>query len=110
MGSKDAMEVEQNSLQLKIYALAHARLFGKLPDFAVIESIEDPNTGWKEVTEKDAKVAYAAIRAAANGIKEGDFTPNSSAFSCRFCPHKDTCGYSASGRSDDSSKTVLADV
>lgn len=111
MGSKDALEMAQNSLQLKIYALAHSRLYGKLPDFAVIESIEDPKVGWKEVNDKDVAVAYSAIRSAANGIRQGDFTPNSSAFACRFCPHKDTCLYSAaSSSSEPASRTVFSDV
>jgi hypothetical protein len=111
MGSKEAVEMAENSLQLKVYALAHSKLFGKLPDFAVIESIEDPKAGWKEVSEKDASIAYAAIRSAANGIRQGDFTPNASAFNCRYCPHKARCAYSAaSDSSEGGSRTMFSDV
>ncbi|MFH0779144.1 MAG: PD-(D/E)XK nuclease family protein, partial [Candidatus Eisenbacteria bacterium] len=88
---KDADRRARESLQLKIYALAYQRAFGRVPDSVELHFLESGLVGRRVVEEKDLEEAAERIREAATGIRARDFGAAPGYLSCRYCAYNSIC-------------------
>jgi DNA helicase-2/ATP-dependent DNA helicase PcrA len=100
--SSDVREVEraeeraEDSLQLRIYALAWREMFGRLPARVELRFLESGVTGGHVPTDSDTDTALGAVRAAAAGIRARRFAATPSYRACRYCAYSQICPYTAS--------------
>ncbi len=85
----------RDSLQLSIYALAWLAVTGRPPDEVALHFLETGLVGRSEVDEARLEKARGRIRAAADGIRAGDFTPRPDYVTCGYCAFRDVCPSSA---------------
>ncbi len=88
---KKADRAAEESLQLKIYALAWKAMFGRLPEQVELRFLESGLVGTHASTEEDLVEAEAAIHAAAAGIRAREFTATPSYQVCRYCAYNQIC-------------------
>jgi DNA helicase-2/ATP-dependent DNA helicase PcrA len=100
-GDVDDLERAQGraheSLQLDIYALAHLRHAGRLPDWVELRFLESGLAGGKRPTMDEATRTEARIRGIAALIRRRDFTPRPSYMACGLCAFRDICPHTARG-------------
>ncbi len=85
----------RESLQLSIYALAWLAVTGRPPDEVALHFLETGVVGKAEVDEARLDKARGLIRAAAEGIRAGDFTARPDYVACGYCAFRDVCPSSA---------------
>ncbi len=88
---KKADRAAEESLQLKIYALAWKAMFDRLPAQVELRFLESGLVGTHTSTEEDLVEAEAAIHAAAAGIRVREFTATPSYQVCRYCAYNQIC-------------------
>ena len=81
----------RDSLQLSVYALAYESQHGQPPDELVLHFLESGIVGRSVPSPKRLAKATAEVRAAADGIRAGEFTANPSPMKCGFCPFREIC-------------------
>src|SRR5262249_45151462 len=81
----------RDSLQLKIYALAHRAATGALPAAVELRFLESGLVGRHRPAEPDLDGARAAIEHAAAGIPARRFEATPSYQVCRYCPYNQIC-------------------
>jgi DNA helicase-2/ATP-dependent DNA helicase PcrA len=92
-----AQERARESLQLDIYALAHLRTSGRLPERVELRFLESGQRGGKTPTREETAKTEARIRAAAAHIREGAFPARPSYMACGQCPFREICPHTARG-------------
>ncbi|HXB56763.1 MAG TPA: ATP-dependent DNA helicase [Vicinamibacteria bacterium] len=92
-----AQERARESLQLDIYALAHLRTTGRLPERVELRFLESGQRGGKTPTREEAAATEARIRASAALIRENAFPARPSYMACGQCPFREICPHTARG-------------
>ncbi len=85
----------RESLQLDIYALAHLRATGRLPDQVALSFLETGLLGSKRPTRADADEILGKIESASASIRARDFAARPSYLACSQCAFRDICPYTA---------------
>ncbi len=88
---KDAEKRTKESLQLRIYALAYQRAFGRVPDSVELHFLESGLVGRHAVSERDIQDAIERITCAAQGIRERKFDAAPQYMSCQYCAYNSIC-------------------
>ncbi|HET9314576.1 MAG TPA: ATP-dependent DNA helicase, partial [Vicinamibacteria bacterium] len=94
-----ADERARNSLQLDLYALAHLRTRGRLPDRVELRFLESGLVGGRQPTLDDASRTEAAVHEVARALRRREFPARPSWLACGQCPFRDICPHTA--RSDE---------
>ena len=81
----------KESLQLAIYAMAYASVFGSPADSVELHFLESGLIGKTPVTDKMIMKTTERIRKASNGIRQRDYSATPSYLSCRYCAYTDIC-------------------
>jgi DNA helicase-2/ATP-dependent DNA helicase PcrA len=94
---KKAQQKAKESLQLDLYALAHLRTAGRLPDWVELRFLESGLRAGKRPTAEEAAATEERIRAAAALIRRREFPPTPSYLVCGQCAFRDICPHTAWG-------------
>jgi len=86
-----ARQRARDSLQLQIYAMAYEAQTGRLPDTVALHFLDSGIVGSARVEAKRLEKARARIRAAAAGIRSGNFEARPDTLSCSYCPYREIC-------------------
>jgi ATP-dependent DNA helicase UvrD/PcrA len=81
----------RDSLQLSIYALAYEAQQGRPPDELALHFLESGIVGRSAPSPKRLAKATAQVRAAADGIRAGQFDATPAPMRCGFCPFREIC-------------------
>jgi DNA helicase-2/ATP-dependent DNA helicase PcrA len=92
-----AQERARESLQLDIYALAHLKSAGRLPDWVELRFLESGLAGGKRPTLDEAARTEARIRDVAALIRRREFSPRPSFMACGLCAFREICPHTARG-------------
>ena len=95
--ARKAQERAASSLQLDVYALAHLRTKGRLPDRVELRFLESGLAGGKAPTADEAAATEVRIRGVATRIRRRDFAAAPSWLACGACPFRDICPHTARG-------------
>ncbi len=95
--SKKARERAQDSLQLDVYALAHLKTAGRLPDWVELRFLESGIAGGKQPTLEQAQETEALIRDVSRQIRRREFSATPSWNACSYCAFRDICPFTARG-------------
>ncbi len=87
----------RESLQLDLYALAHLRGRGRLPDRVELRFVETGQRAGRKPTLEEAAATEALVREAASLIRARAFTARPSWAACAPCAFRDICPHTASG-------------
>jgi DNA helicase-2/ATP-dependent DNA helicase PcrA len=98
---KRAQQRAIESLQLDIYALAHLKNTGRLPDWVELRFLESGLAGGKRPTMDEAARTEARIRDIAGLIRRRDFSPRPSFMACGLCAFREICPHTARGPEAD---------
>jgi DNA helicase-2/ATP-dependent DNA helicase PcrA len=99
--AKAAERRARESLQLDIYALAHLRTKGRLPDRVELRFLETGLAGSRRPTPQEATATEARIRAAASAIRKREFPARPTFFACSQCPFREICPHTAWGEPEE---------
>jgi DNA helicase-2/ATP-dependent DNA helicase PcrA len=94
---KKAQERVKDSLQLDVYALAHLRTEGRLPDWVELRFVEQGLAAGRKPTLEDVQETEARIRTVAARIRHRDFPATPSWRACSGCPFREICPHTTSG-------------
>ncbi len=81
----------RDSLQLSVYALAYESQHGRPPDELALHFLESGIVGRSPPSPKRLAKATSEVRAAADGIRAGEFGATPSPMRCGFCPFREIC-------------------
>jgi DNA helicase-2/ATP-dependent DNA helicase PcrA len=95
--AKAARRRAKESLQLDLYALAHLRTAGRLPDWVELRFVESGLSGGKRPTLEEAEATETAVRRVAGAIRRREFAATPSYMACGQCAFRDICPYTARG-------------
>ncbi len=87
----------QESLQLDVYALAHLKSRGRLPERVELRFLESGLAAGRRPTAQDAEATAERIRAAAGAIRRRQFPPRPTWLACGHCPFREICPHTAWG-------------
>jgi len=93
--SKSANKRAQESLQLDVYALAHLKIEGRLPEWVELRFLESGQRGGKRPTRQEAAATEAKIRNSAALIRLQEFAAKPSYLACTQCAFRDICPHTA---------------
>jgi DNA helicase-2/ATP-dependent DNA helicase PcrA len=93
---KTAQERARESLQLDIYALAHLKTAGRLPQRVELRFLESGLVGGKEPTLEETRETEDQIREVAARVRQLDFAAQPSYRACGSCPFREICPHTAS--------------
>jgi DNA helicase-2/ATP-dependent DNA helicase PcrA len=97
---KRAAERARESLQLDVYALAHLRTTGSLPERVELRFVESGLSGGKRPTLEEAEATEVLIREVADRIRRREFPAAPSWTACGQCAFRDICPHTARARAD----------
>ena len=92
-----AQERARDSLQLDIYALAHLRTRGRLPDRVELRFLESGLSGGKRPGLEEAQAAEQLVREIGERIRRREFPAQPSWTACGQCAFRDICPHTARG-------------
>jgi len=95
--AKKARERARDSLQLDVYALAHLKTVGRLPDWLELRFLESGLAGGKQPTPAEAERTEALVGDVAARIRRREFPATPSWNACGQCPFRDICPHTARG-------------
>jgi DNA helicase-2/ATP-dependent DNA helicase PcrA len=98
---KAADKRAQESLQLDIYALAHLRTRGRLPERVELRFLESGLAASRRPTPEEAAATEERVRAAAAAIRRREFPAKPTFMACAQCPFRDICPHTAWGPEGD---------
>ena len=93
--AKAAEKRARESLQLDLYALAHLRTRGRLPDRVELRFLETGLVAGKRPTLEEATKTEERVRAAADAIRRRAFPAKPTWMACGQCPFRDICPHTA---------------
>jgi DNA helicase-2/ATP-dependent DNA helicase PcrA len=91
-----AQKRADESLQLDIYALAHLRTRGRLPDRVELRFLESGLAAGRAPTPDLAERTEERIRQTAAGIRRREFPARPTWMACGQCPFREICPHTAS--------------
>jgi DNA helicase-2/ATP-dependent DNA helicase PcrA len=94
---KAAQNRADESLQLDIYALAHLRTRGRLPDRVELRFLESGLAAGRRPTLEEVSRTEQRIRAAATAIRRREFPARPTWMACGQCPFREICPHTARG-------------
>ncbi len=97
---KAAEKRAKESLQLDIYALAHQKTRGRLPDRVELRFLESGLAAGRTPTAQEAEQTAERIRSAAAAIRRREFQPKPTWLACGQCPFREICPHTAWGPED----------
>ena len=97
----DADKRAKDSLQLDVYALAHLRGKGRLPDRVELRFLESGLAGGKRPTAEQAAATEQTIREVSGLIRKREFAAKPSYLACGQCAFRDICPHTARGPEAD---------
>jgi DNA helicase-2/ATP-dependent DNA helicase PcrA len=98
---KAAQKRAKESLQLDIYALAHLKTKGRLPERVELRFLESGLAAGRRPTAEDAAATEERIRAASAAIRRRLFPAKPTWMACSQCPFREICPHTAWGGGDD---------
>jgi DNA helicase-2/ATP-dependent DNA helicase PcrA len=98
---KAAERRARESLQLDLYALAHLRTKGRLPERVELRFLETGLVGARRPTPEEVTATEARIRAAADAIRRREFPARPTFFACSQCPFREICPHTAWGEPEE---------
>jgi DNA helicase-2/ATP-dependent DNA helicase PcrA len=99
--AKAAEKRAKESLQLDVYALAHLKTKGRLPDRVELRFLESGLVAGRRPTAEEAAASEERIRAAAAAIRSREFPAKPTWMACGQCPFREICPHTAWGREDE---------
>ncbi len=87
----------KDSLQLDVYALAHWKTTGRLPDWVELRFLESGIAGGKQPTPEQAQETESLIRDVSRQIRRREFPATPSWNACGYCAFRDICPFTARG-------------
>jgi CRISPR/Cas system-associated exonuclease Cas4 (RecB family) len=92
-GSDKPQRTAQESFQLRLYALAHERMYGSRPASVALHFLETGERGSIAPTDESVSAVRVWITSTASRIRERDFAPNPAkgVRTCRECPYHQIC-------------------
>jgi len=103
-GSGRAQRSANESLQLRLYALAHERVYGERPIQTVLHYLESGERGTVAPTEDSIGAVRGLISGTASRIRAREFAPNPKGLrTCQQCPYHQICPSSLTARSGNTS-------
>ena len=92
-GSDKPQRTAQESFQLRLYALAHERMYGARPANVALHFLETGERGSIAPTDESVSAVRAWITSTASRIRERDFNANPAkgVRTCRECPYHQIC-------------------
>ena len=91
----EAKKRAKESLQLDVYALAHLRTAGRLPDWVELRFLESGLRGGKRPVAEEATRTEELIREVSAQIRQRDFEARPSYMACGQCAFRDICPHTA---------------
>ena len=88
---KEADKRVKESLQLALYAMAYAAIFGKLPAKVALHFLESGIIGIKVVKQDDAQMVREKIKIVAAGIREQNYAATPAYMACTYCAYNQIC-------------------
>jgi DNA helicase-2/ATP-dependent DNA helicase PcrA len=85
----------EESLQLDIYALAHLRTTGRLPDRVELRFLESGLASGRQPTPEEAARTEDRIRRAADAIRRREFPATPTWMACGQCPFREICPHTS---------------
>jgi DNA helicase-2/ATP-dependent DNA helicase PcrA len=95
--AKAAQKRAAESLQLDIYALAHLRTRGRLPDRVELRFLESGTAASRRPTLEEAERTAERVRTAASAIRRRAFPARPTWLACSQCPFREICPHTAWG-------------
>jgi CRISPR/Cas system-associated exonuclease Cas4 (RecB family) len=103
-GSGRAQRSANESLQLRLYALAHERVYGERPVQTVLHFLESGERGTVTPTEESIGAVRGLVTGTATRIRSREFAPNPKGLrTCQQCPYHQICPSSLTARAATSS-------
>jgi DNA helicase-2/ATP-dependent DNA helicase PcrA len=90
---KEADKRVKESLQLALYALAYANIFGKFPKKVALYFLESGIIGAKEVEEEDSQAVKEKIKTVATGIRQQNYAATPTYMACTYCAYNQICPF-----------------
>jgi DNA helicase-2/ATP-dependent DNA helicase PcrA len=87
----------RESLQLDVYALAHLKTRGRLPDWVELRFLESGLRAGRRPTLEETERTEQRILAAAARIRVRDFPATPSYLACSYCAFREICPHTARG-------------
>lgn len=87
----------QDSLQLDVYALAHLKTRGRLPDWVELRFLESGLAAGRRPTPEEAARTELRIKDAAARIRRREFPATPSFLACGHCVFREVCPHTARG-------------
>src|SRR5213593_1171640 len=98
-GSGRAQRSANESLQLRLYALAHERVYGERPIQTVLHYLESGERGTVTPTDDSVGAVRGLITGTAARIRAREFAPNPKGLrTCQQCPYHQICPSSLTAR------------
>jgi DNA helicase II / ATP-dependent DNA helicase PcrA len=98
-GSGRAQRAANESLQLRLYALAHERVYGERPTRTVLHFLESGERGSVTPTEDSIGAVRGLVTGTAARIRAREFAPNPKGLrTCQQCPYHQICPSSLTAR------------
>jgi DNA helicase-2/ATP-dependent DNA helicase PcrA len=88
---KEADKRVKKSLQLALYAMAYASIFGKLPKKVALYFLESGIIGAKAVKEEDSETVKEKIKVVAKGIRQQSYAATPAYMACTYCAYNQIC-------------------
>jgi DNA helicase-2/ATP-dependent DNA helicase PcrA len=95
--AKAAEKRAKESLQLDVYALAHLKTKGRLPDRVELRFLESGLCAGRRPTPEEASATEQRISAAAAAIRRREFPAKPTWMACGQCPFREICPHTAWG-------------
>jgi DNA helicase-2/ATP-dependent DNA helicase PcrA len=93
--AEEARKRAKESLQLDVYALAHLRTVGRLPDRVELRFLESGLSGGKRPTPEEAVETERLVGEVSVQIRQRRFEARPSYLACGQCAFRDICPYTA---------------
>jgi CRISPR/Cas system-associated exonuclease Cas4 (RecB family) len=92
-GSDRPQQAANQDLQLRLYALAHEKMYGRRPAEAVLHFLETGERGVIKPTDTDMSVVGTLVTSTAAKIRERSFAaaPIKGVKTCQQCPYHQIC-------------------
>ncbi len=98
---KAAQKRAKESLQLDIYALAHLKTKGRLPERVELRFLESGLAAGRRPTAEEAAATEERIRAASAAIRRREFPAKPTWMACGQCPFREICPHTAWGGGEE---------